>query len=60
LRKRSAEVESSRVRALDNESPLRITLLQALARGEKMDWILQKATELGSPRSFRSRASAAR
>jgi 16S rRNA (uracil1498-N3)-methyltransferase len=29
------------------ESPLRIVLLQALARGEKMDWILQKATELG-------------
>jgi 16S rRNA (uracil1498-N3)-methyltransferase len=45
--KRSAEVEILAVRALDNESPLRITLLQALARGEKMDWILQKATELG-------------
>jgi len=28
-------------------SPLRVTLAQALARGEKMDWILQKATELG-------------
>ncbi len=26
---------------------MRITLLQSLARGEKMDWILQKATELG-------------
>ena len=45
--KRSVEVEILAVRALDNESPLRITLLQALARGEKMDWILQKATELG-------------
>lgn len=32
---------------VDNESPLRITLLQGIARGEKMDWILQKATELG-------------
>lgn len=32
------------------ESPLRITLIQALARGEKMDWILQKATELGAAR----------
>lgn len=32
---------------VDNESPLRITLLQGVARGEKMDWILQKATELG-------------
>jgi 16S rRNA (uracil1498-N3)-methyltransferase len=32
------------------ESPLRITLLQATARGEKMDWIVQKATELGVAR----------
>jgi 16S rRNA (uracil1498-N3)-methyltransferase len=30
-----------------NESPLRITLIQGVARGEKMDLILQKATELG-------------
>lgn len=30
-----------------NESPLRLTLLQGIARGEKMDLILQKATELG-------------
>ena len=39
-----------RVRAAQTaaaESPLRITLAQALARGEKMDWIVQKATELG-------------
>ena len=30
-----------------HESPLRITLVQAIARGERMDLILQKATELG-------------
>ncbi|HRQ64681.1 MAG TPA: 16S rRNA (uracil(1498)-N(3))-methyltransferase [Xanthomonadaceae bacterium] len=30
------------------ESPLRLVLLQALARADKMDWILQKATELGA------------
>lgn len=30
-----------------NESPLRIHLYQSIARGDKMDWILQKATELG-------------
>ncbi|AAF83003.1 16S rRNA (uracil(1498)-N(3))-methyltransferase [Xylella fastidiosa] len=30
-----------------NESPLAITLVQAIARGEKMDLIAQKATELG-------------
>jgi 16S rRNA (uracil1498-N3)-methyltransferase len=29
------------------ESPLRVTLAQGVARGEKMDWILRKATELG-------------
>lgn len=32
------------------ESPLHITLVQAVARGEKMDWIIQKATELGVAR----------
>ena len=29
------------------ESPLAITLVQGVARGERMDWIVQKATELG-------------
>lgn len=33
--------------AIERESPLRVTLLQGIARGEKMDLILQKATELG-------------
>jgi 16S rRNA (uracil1498-N3)-methyltransferase len=32
------------------ESPLRLTLAQGVARGEKMDLILQKATELGVTR----------
>jgi 16S rRNA (uracil1498-N3)-methyltransferase len=40
-----AQVDSSC--AVDNESPLAITLVQGIARGDKMDWILQKATELG-------------
>ena len=47
LGKRGAEVEVMARHALANESPLRITLAQAIARGEKMDWVLQKATELG-------------
>ncbi|TCO38958.1 16S rRNA (uracil(1498)-N(3))-methyltransferase [Dokdonella fugitiva] len=38
------------VASADRESPLRITLGQGVARGEKMDWILQKATELGVAR----------
>jgi len=32
------------------EARLSITLVQALARGEKMDWIIQKAVELGVTR----------
>lgn len=47
LDRRQVRVEVDSMQPLDNESPLRIVLLQALARGEKMDWILQKATELG-------------
>ncbi len=31
----------------DSESPLQICLVQSVARGDKMDLILQKATELG-------------
>lgn len=32
------------------ESPLRITLVQSIAKGEKMDLVIQKATELGVQR----------
>ena len=49
-----AEVGKKRVRVqLDEqfggqpESPLRIHLGQGLSRGERMDWAIQKATELG-------------
>lgn len=45
--KRGAGAEIVAMREVRNESPLRIVLLQALARGEKMDWIVQKCTELG-------------
>ncbi|MCX9158177.1 16S rRNA (uracil(1498)-N(3))-methyltransferase [Niveibacterium sp. 24ML] len=31
----------------DREAPLKVTLVQALATGDKMDWIVQKAVELG-------------
>ena len=48
--KRGGEVEVLAQRAVDNESPLRIVLVQGIARGEKMDLILQKATELGVAR----------
>jgi 16S rRNA (uracil1498-N3)-methyltransferase len=45
--KRGVEAEILEAHAVDRESPLRIVLLQGIARGEKMDLILQKATELG-------------
>ncbi|MGY8564328.1 16S rRNA (uracil(1498)-N(3))-methyltransferase [Paracidovorax citrulli] len=45
--KREARVQVTAAQPVDNESPLPITLLQGIARGEKMDLILQKATELG-------------
>lgn len=33
--------------AADRESPLKTVLAQALCSSEKMDWVIQKATELG-------------
>lgn len=42
-----AEAEILSAAIMSSESPLRVHLGQALARGEKMDWVLQKATELG-------------
>jgi 16S rRNA (uracil1498-N3)-methyltransferase len=45
-----AAVELGAPVAVDSESPLELTLVQAIARGEKMDLILQKATELGVSR----------
>jgi 16S rRNA (uracil1498-N3)-methyltransferase len=35
---------------VDRESPLHITLMQGVSRGERMDHIVQKATELGVAR----------
>lgn len=37
-------------RALAPEPPVRLTLVQGLARGDKMDFIIQKAVELGVAR----------
>jgi 16S rRNA (uracil1498-N3)-methyltransferase len=50
LAKRAVTAEVAHGRDVDRESKLRITLAQGVARGEKMDWILQKATELGVAR----------
>ena len=45
--KRSAQAIIDARRVVDTESPLRLHLAQGIARGDKMDWILQKAVELG-------------
>lgn len=47
LDRRGGEAEIVGASQVGNESPLRIVLLQGIARGEKMDLVLQKATELG-------------
>jgi len=44
----SASVGDSR--PVDRESPLSITLVQCVPRGDRMDFIVQKATELGVTR----------
>ncbi len=46
----AVEVTISHVREASRESPLSATLAMALARGEQMDLVIQKATELGVTR----------
>jgi 16S rRNA (uracil1498-N3)-methyltransferase len=36
--------------SINRESPARITVIQALCLGDKMDWVVQKACELGASR----------
>ena len=45
--KKAVRVELREQLAGQAESPLRIPLGQGLSRGERMDWAIQKATELG-------------
>jgi 16S rRNA (uracil1498-N3)-methyltransferase len=47
LQKDSVAVQIGEFKDIDRESPLQINLMQALIRPEKMDYVLQKATELG-------------
>ncbi len=48
--KREVKVQVLDRQEVNRESPLRLTLAQGVARGEKMDLIVQKATELGVAR----------
>lgn len=47
LEKRRASVRILREEVTDNESPLNITLVQAVSAAERMDFTLQKSVELG-------------
>ena len=48
--KRNSSARLGEKRTTDIESPLEITLLQGVSRGERMDYALQKAVELGVSR----------
>lgn len=48
LRGKAAFARIDDYREVDRESPLQLVLVQALATGDKMDWIVQKAVELGA------------
>ena len=50
LNKHSVKVDVLEHRAVERESALHLTLAQGISRGERMDWVMQKATELGVSR----------
>jgi 16S rRNA (uracil1498-N3)-methyltransferase len=45
--RRNAAVRIGRHQPADRESPLQVTLAQGISRGERMDYAIQKAVELG-------------
>ncbi len=47
ITRQSISVDIERCAAVSRESPLRITLAQGISRGERMDYTVQKAVELG-------------
>ncbi len=47
FRKDAVQIEVREHRAVERESALDLTLAQGVSRGERMDWVVQKATELG-------------
>jgi len=50
LGRRSASAELGAFAAHEAEPPYRITLAQGIAGGDKMDWLIEKAIELGASR----------
>jgi len=41
-------VDVTKIETIDRESPTEICVVQALCTGDKMDWVVQKSTELGA------------
>src|SRR5262249_21429660 len=50
FRKDSVQADVLEHRDAERESALNLTLMQGISRGERMDWVMQKATELGVSR----------
>jgi 16S rRNA (uracil1498-N3)-methyltransferase len=50
IERRQVLVDLGAFHAKESESPLRITLVQGISRGERMDYTIQKAVELGVER----------
>ncbi|MDX1519652.1 MAG: 16S rRNA (uracil(1498)-N(3))-methyltransferase, partial [Gammaproteobacteria bacterium] len=48
--KKQAQAEVGEHRDIERESPLLLTLAQGISRGQKMDYTIQKAVELGCQR----------
>ena len=48
--KRATQIEIHKREWVERESPLPTHLAIAVSRGDRMDWVLQKATELGATR----------
>lgn len=47
IKKNAVLAKITAAKQINNESPLRITLLQAISSGDRMDYTIQKAVELG-------------
>ncbi|MBB5466245.1 16S rRNA (uracil1498-N3)-methyltransferase [Paraburkholderia sp. CI2] len=48
VERRAARVKIGEFRAIEVEPPYRLTLAQGIAGGDKMDWLIEKAVELGA------------
>ena len=49
--------QAQAIESVNRESPARVTVIQALCLGDKMDWVVQKACELGASQLLPVRTS---